>query len=510
MKRVLRSASAALVGSAALVASLAANAQGYGSLAEGRAVFDRLGCNACHSYVSRRVAPSIRDLMRDFSGDPVAIAGATRASTAHKEDTQFPNVAEADMRSISEWLGGISWPEPAVAEAPPAAPETPAPVAAVVPLQVPAPVAAIPVESATAAVAELASVAVSAIRLEKGKARSDRLIVELSGGEPDLVDLQMQGEELVISITGARLAKGIPPRRDNWPGSRVVAAVDSVDRSGSVELTISSRVAAWSYTGMQGKRRMIVDLTAAAKQPAKQPIAKKPSPPVAVAKAAVPAKAKAPKSAKPAAAPAVAKSVAPAAVAAATTAAATTAAATAAAVVAGAPAPAATPTAAKPATAPAEAAKVEAAPAVAAAVAVAPAVAAARTPEPPPVQLALAKPESDAAAASASRKTNLKYRDGSDLKPCPPASADEQVIGAFDVDAVKEIMDRVGCPQCHAYVQKKTGPPFRDVIKKYKGDPACVIHRLKTNPTHKDEGVTRDIQAHEFKPIADYVASRVK
>jgi cytochrome c551/c552 len=484
-------------GAATLSVSLPAVAQGYGSLAEGRAVFDRLGCNACHSYVSRRVAPSIRDLMRDFSGDPLAIADATRASAAHKEDTQFPRVDDTEMRSISEWLGGISWPEPVVAEAPPAAPSPVVPAAVV---ETPVPIAVPVVESAPVAAVPLPSVAVAAIHLEKGKPRSDRLVIEMTGGEPELVDLQMQGERLLISIAGARLAEGIPPSRANWPGSRVVSAIDSVDRGGSVELTVSSRVAAWSYTGMQGKRRMIIDLTAAAKQP----VAKKSSPAVAVAKAAVPVTAKPAKAAKSAAAPAVAQATASS-----TAKAASTPLAAAAAVVAAAPAeasPAAAAAAPPPAQASTPTAVVAAVPAVVAS------PAAVQSPELPPVQIAMAKPESapHGADTPVKRKTNLKYRDGSDLKPCPPASADEQVIGAFDVDAVKEIMDRVGCPQCHAYVQKKTGPPFRDVIKKYKGDPACVIHRLKTNPTHKDEGVTRDIQAHEFKPIADYVATRIK
>ena len=128
------------------------------------------------------------------------------------------------------------------------------------------------------------------------------------------------------------------------------------------------------------------------------------------------------------------------------------------------------------------------------------------------MQIALAKPESTPSPkpAKKARAKNLKYKDGSDLEPCPPARPEDQIIGAFDEDTVKEILDRIGCPQCHAYVQKKTGPPFREVIKKYKGDPACVIHRLKTNETHNEEGVTDDIAASEFKPIADYVATRIK
>ncbi|HEY5763097.1 MAG TPA: hypothetical protein VIS73_07805, partial [Rhodocyclaceae bacterium] len=105
-----RIAALGAAGAAAVLTTASASAQGYASLAEGRAVFDQVGCNACHSYVSRRTAPSIRDLMRDFSASPTAIADATRGSRAHRDDAQFPRVSDADLRSISEWLAGISWP----------------------------------------------------------------------------------------------------------------------------------------------------------------------------------------------------------------------------------------------------------------------------------------------------------------------------------------------------------------------------------------------------------------
>lgn len=104
-------------------------------------------------------------------------------------------------------------------------------------------------------------------------------------------------------------------------------------------------------------------------------------------------------------------------------------------------------------------------------------------------------------------RKQLGYRDGSDLPPCPPPSS---APGAPDENRAKEIIDRVGCPQCHAWVQKKTGPPMKSIHEKYKGDAECVVSRLKNNKTHNDEGVTRDLKGDEFRVLADYIATRKK
>lgn len=122
------------------------------------------------------------------------------------------------------------------------------------------------------------------------------------------------------------------------------------------------------------------------------------------------------------------------------------------------------------------------------------------------------KPEPAAAAkadaAPAGSKKKLGYRDGSDLPPCPaPTGAP---LGTVDENAAKSIIERVGCPQCHAYVQKKTGPPMKNIQEKYKGDWECVSLRLTRNKTHKEEGVTDDLKPNEVKIVSDYVATRVK
>jgi cytochrome c551/c552 len=79
-----------------------------------------------------------------------------------------------------------------------------------------------------------------------------------------------------------------------------------------------------------------------------------------------------------------------------------------------------------------------------------------------------------------------------------------------DENAAKAIIERVGCPQCHAYVQKKTGPPMKNIQEKYKGDWECVVSRLTKNKTHKEEGVTDDMKGNEYKIVADYIATRAK
>lgn len=129
---------------------------------------------------------------------------------------------------------------------------------------------------------------------------------------------------------------------------------------------------------------------------------------------------------------------------------------------------------------------------------------AAKKPEPAAVKPEAAKAEAPAPGG----KKKLAYRDGSDLPPCPaPTGAP---LGNVDENAAKAIIERVGCPQCHAYVQKKTGPPMKNIQEKYKGDWECVVSRLTKNKTHKEEGVTDDLKGNEFKIVADYIATRAK
>jgi cytochrome c551/c552 len=130
---------------------------------------------------------------------------------------------------------------------------------------------------------------------------------------------------------------------------------------------------------------------------------------------------------------------------------------------------------------------------------------AAKKPEP---VVAKAEPAAKAEPGTPGGRKKIAYRDGSDLPPCPaPTGAP---LGTVDEGGAKAVIERVGCPQCHAYVQKKTGPPMKQIHEKYKGDWECVVLRLTKNKTHKEEGVTDDLKASEVKLVSDYIATRNK
>ena len=101
-------------------------------------------------------------------------------------------------------------------------------------------------------------------------------------------------------------------------------------------------------------------------------------------------------------------------------------------------------------------------------------------------------------------KAPEKFRD----EPC--SSATNAPITSVDETRAKAIMDRIDCTGCHAYVQKKTGPPFKSVFEKVKGNSECVIKNLKNNKEHNEEGVTDELKPSEFKVVADYLATRAK
>lgn len=136
---------------------------------------------------------------------------------------------------------------------------------------------------------------------------------------------------------------------------------------------------------------------------------------------------------------------------------------------------------------------------------------AAKKPESAPAakaEPAKTEPAAKLEASAPGAKKKIAYRDGSDLPPCPaPTGAP---LGTLDEAAAKAIIERIGCQQCHAYVQKKTGPPMKRIQEKYKGDWECVTLRLTKNRTHKEEGVTDDLKPNEVKIVSDYVATRNK
>lgn len=51
-----------------------------------------------------------------------------------------------------------------------------------------------------------------------------------------------------------------------------------------------------------------------------------------------------------------------------------------------------------------------------------------------------------------------------------------------------ELADKGGCTSCHAVDQRKMGPPFREVAKKYQGD-AQAFTQLREKVRHGGRGV---------------------
>lgn len=118
-----------------------------------------------------------------------------------------------------------------------------------------------------------------------------------------------------------------------------------------------------------------------------------------------------------------------------------------------------------------------------------------------PAPVATVKPAGEVRKAM---KAPDKFRD----EPCSPATA--APVTSVDEARAKAIMERIDCTGCHAYVQKKTGPPFKSVFEKVRGNSECVIKNLKNNKEHNEEGVTDELKPPEFKVVADYLATRAK
>lgn len=504
----------------------------------GRTTFDQSGCRSCHAYSSRRGAPSVRDMLVTFEGDPNLALKSITQTAAHASDSMAAAVSEDDRRAIAEWIAGAAFPEPE-----PATPTAPLPNAVTAPApvaEVPAPpVARAPVEAVTLApqvAPEVAAPPPSIARrvaaghlvglaIEPGK-KTDRLVISLSGKDPDELNIESVDGTLVISLPGFDRADRVPETLEAAKQSRAVGAVRSRDDNGTLVLTVTARNGDLKYSATQSRNRLAIELTSV-------PAKKKPAPTVVAA--------------APAATAAIAKTVAETAK-------------TAAKIAAVKPD---VPTKASPAEGKAKtepAAKVDAkakqqaeaqerkeaeAKALAKKEAEAKALAK-KEADAKAAQLAAAKEADDkskreltaAAKAEADMLASLKASaeairagsgtdgekaaktgrsDRSKLKApekfrdeaCPPIASSDP-IGTVDEARAKDIIDRVGCPQCHAYVQKKTGPPFKKVFEKVKGNPSCVIQRLKKNKEHNEEGVTDDLKGPEFKIVADYLATRAK
>lgn len=522
---------------AACAAALAMMATGAAAQTPhaGRTAFDAHGCRTCHAYSSRRGAPSVRDMLVTFQGEPELALKGIDQKDKHAAELKAGAISEQEMRAMAEWIAGSAFLEPEPAEPPRAtAPAVAAPVAAA---EIPAPPAAPTPIEATALPPQTASEpapiqtpiarraiagSVVGLAIEPGK-KSDRLIISLSGKEPDELNMESVDGKLVISLPGYDRSARVPEILAATKQARAVGAVQASDDAGTLVLTVTPRSGDLKYSATQSRNRLAIELSSvpSKRKPAPSVIAVAPIPAVAAgAKLATAPKAPA-EVATPATKPAAAKAAAPAKAAAADNA--KTRSETKAK-----PEPKAKPSADAPVKKEAESQvtvkkDVETKPALAAAPKEAEdkakrdAAAAAKAEADMLASLKAsaealrgnAAADGDSEAKSRRDRSKLKAPEKFRDEPCPPLASSDP-IGTVDEARAKDIIDRVGCPQCHAFVQKKTGPPFKRVFEKVKGNPSCVIQRLKKNKEHNDEGVTDDLKGQEFKIVADYLATRAK
>lgn len=513
----------ALHAACAAAFALMANGASAQTAPAGRTAFDQNGCRACHAYSSRRGAPSVRDMLAAFEGEPENALKGIEQTGKHASDRSASAVSEQERRSIAEWISGSALEEPEP-EAPQVVVSAPLPAATVPVAPVPAPTVAVPEPTPAPiilppVVQRRSTGNLTGIVIEPGK-KTDRLVISLSGRSPDDLDIQSIDGNLVIRLPGISRGANVPATITAARASRSVATVQSVEQDGTLTVTVTPRTGELKYSATQGRNRLAIELTVtpSKKKPAPSVIAAIPAvtPPL-VAKPATGISLPADKT-KASTKPVPEKSAAVK--------------------------PLAT---AKPTVAPADEAKPKGptkaqVDAEAKARGEAEAKAQAKKEAEAKITQAAAKKEADdkalresseASKAEADMLASLRAsaeamksgdggtpkprRDRSKMKapdkfrddPCPPIGETEP-IGTVDVARAKDIIERVGCPQCHAFVQKKTGPPFKRVFEKVKGNPSCVVQRLKKNKEHNDEGVTDDLKGPEFKIVADYLATRAK
>lgn len=436
--------------------------------AEGRTVFREAGCVQCHAYVAKIGAPSAKAMKNTFRGNPGAVIKATAAAPTHATDPSVKAAPRDKMLKISEWLGGV-WGKDAigVVATAPAVPETKAQAKARQETE----------RSKQAAEDKVKQQAVQKARQEAKKAAEEQAKkdAELKSaqkreanekakraaeerakkGAEEQAALKRDADERSKKAAEAKAKREAElqaqTKRDADEMARKVAeAKANNDREAEARLKREAderaRKAAEEKARLEAEER-------AAKQRDAEALAKREAELKAKREAEEQAALK--REAEAAAREAEAKAKREA-----------------------------------EAKAKREAelkAKKEAEAAVAAAAKAAPPIA---TAAPGKVERGGKAPD--------------KFRD----EPCPPASG--APIANVDETKAKAIMERIDCTGCHAMVQKKTGPPFKKVFEKVKGNPECVVARLKKNKEHNEEGVTDELKPHEFKIVADYLATRAK
>lgn len=423
-------------------------AQGAAGVPRGRTVFDQKQCAQCHFYEARGIAPSVKAMRNALKGNPTKASAAISGAAAHAGELK--GATPDDIRAVSEWLAAASFEEQAAAEAAKPKPGSP---------EAKRQAAAKAKQEAEAKAKAAADAKTQAKKDADAKAKADADTKAQAKKDADAkakADAEAKAQAKKDADAKAKAEAEARTRAEADSKAQTKARQEKEDLAKrEADAKARKDTAALEAIKRENEERAKREAEAKAKKDAEAQAAAKRE---AEDKARAEADAKAKKDAE---AQAAAKRDADA-------------------------------KAKKDAEALAAKKEAEAQ--------------AAKKPE--PAAAAKVEPAAKAEAGAPGAKKKLGYRDGSDLPPCPaPTGAP---IGTVDENAAKSIIERVGCPQCHAYVQKKTGPPMKNIQEKYKGDWECVTLRLTRNKTHKEEGVTDDLKPNEVKIVSDYVATRVK
>ncbi len=421
--------------------------------ANGRMLFKQKNCALCHFYEARSTAPSVKTMKAALKGDPAKTSAAISAAPSHANEVK--SVSAEEIKAMSEWLAATTLEEQAAAQAATPKPGSPeAKRAAAAKARQEAVDKAKAAAEAKAQAKRDAEAKTKAAAEAKAQARKDAAAKAKQEAEAKA----LAGKDVAAKAKQEAEAKAQAARDAEAQAKREAAAKQEKEALAKREAEAKARKDPVALEAIKreneerAKREAEVQATAKRDAEAR---AKREAEALAAQKSEAEAKAR-----KEAEALAAQKSEAEA-------------------------------KARKEAEALAKKKEAE--------------TQAAKKPEP---VVAKAEPASKAETAAPGGKKKIAYRDGSDLPPCPaPTGAPP---GAVDEGGAKAVIERVGCPQCHAYVQKKTGPPMKQIHEKYKGDWECVVLRLTKNKTHKEEGVTDDLKASEVKLVSDYIATRNK
>ena len=116
-----------------------------------------------------------------------------------------------------------------------------------------------------------AQTTVTAVKMSAGGERTDRLVIEFSGQQPEMA-VSEAGGALVVTLGGARLADSVARSQAGGASLGVIRGTNATAQGAGVELKVQTKVKAWSHSAIQSRRSIVIDVVAAAVQPPDDPV----------------------------------------------------------------------------------------------------------------------------------------------------------------------------------------------------------------------------------------------